>query len=89
MQHLIHLLKKNFDFVLIDTPPLLSGPDTTLLSPIADGVIMIIDTGRTTFSESKRAKAILEKSGANILGMVMNNYNNDFESYYQCSTITI
>jgi capsular exopolysaccharide synthesis family protein len=86
MQQLINLLKKNFDFVLIDTPPLLSGPDTTLLSAIADGVIMVIDTGRTTFSESKRAKAILEKSNANILGMVMNNYNSDYESYYKCST---
>jgi capsular exopolysaccharide synthesis family protein len=86
MQQLINLLKKNFDFVLIDTPPLLSGPDTTLLSSIADGVIMVIDTGRTTFSESKRAKAILEKSNANILGMVMNNYNSDYESYYKCST---
>ncbi len=86
MLQLINLLKKNFDFVLIDTPPLLAGPDTTLLSSIADGVIMVIDTGRTTFSESKRAKAILEKSGANVLGMVMNNYNSDFESYYTCST---
>ena len=86
MQQLINMLKKNFDFVLIDTPPLLSGPDTTLLSSIADGVIMVVDTGRTTFSESKRAKAILEKSKANILGMVMNNYNSDFESYYKCPT---
>jgi capsular exopolysaccharide synthesis family protein len=89
MLQLINLLKKNFDFVLIDTPPLLSGPDTTLLSSIADGVIMVIDTGITTFSESRRAKAILEKSSANILGMVMNKYNSDYESYYKCSTNSI
>jgi capsular exopolysaccharide synthesis family protein len=83
MKELIDLLKKDFDFVLIDAPPLLSGPDTALLASITDGVVIVIDTGRTTSGESKRAKSILEKSNAKILGVVMNNYNSDYEGYYK------
>jgi len=82
MQELIESLKKNFDFVLVDAPALLSGPDSAILASMVDEVIIVLDAGRTTVEDGNRAKQILNMANAKILGTVMNNYYSDFDPYY-------
>lgn len=80
-----------FDFVLIDSPPVLSVNDPLLLAPLVDGVIVIINTGVVTEEEVKRAKERLEQGGGRILGVVMNGFDekihgpgfHPYHSYYE------
>jgi capsular exopolysaccharide synthesis family protein len=85
MKKLIDLLKKNFDFVLIDAPPILSSPDAALLASIADGTIIVVSAGTTGMEDGQKAKQILERAQANILGIVMNNYDRELRGYYSWS----
>lgn len=82
MHKLIASLKQDFEFVLLDAPALLAFPDSELLASVVDTVVMILDAEKTSIEDSKRAKQTLEKTGARILGMVMNNYDSTFASYY-------
>jgi capsular exopolysaccharide synthesis family protein len=85
MKRLIHLLKKHFDFVFIDAPCLLSGPDAALLATITDGTIIVVNAGTTGKEDGQRAQQILKRAQANILGIVMNNHDKELKSYYTWS----
>jgi capsular exopolysaccharide synthesis family protein len=82
MRRLIRSLSQDFEFVLIDASALLTGSDSELLASAVDAVVLVLDAEKTSIEDSKRAKQILEKTNARILGIVMNNYDNTFESYY-------
>lgn len=73
MDNLIKELRTQFDFVIIDTPPVLPVSDPSILAPKVDGVIMVYQVGRTARGALKRAKVQLTSTGAKILGVVLNN----------------
>ena len=83
MTTLVNSLKKDFDFILIDSPPLLAGPDSALLASIAEGTIIVLSAGRTSMEDAQRAKNILERVHAKILGLVLNHYTNGRTGYYR------
>ena len=61
------------DYVLIDAPPLLSVTDAALWASQVDGVVMLVNGGSTQKAEAQRAKGILERVQANLLGAVLLN----------------
>jgi polysaccharide biosynthesis transport protein len=65
-------VKKNFDFVLIDTPPLLAVSDPAVVAPRVDGVLLTVRITRKTRPAAERAKEILTAMGANVVGVVVN-----------------
>lgn len=69
----IDALKKEADFVLLDSPPLLSVPDTRVMLPAAFAVIFVADARSTTRSELLEARAQLEWFRAEVLGAVLLN----------------
>ncbi|MBI5299917.1 MAG: polysaccharide biosynthesis tyrosine autokinase [Deltaproteobacteria bacterium] len=73
MRALLQELRQHFDFVIIDTPPVLPVSDSTILAPQVDGVIMVYQVGKTARGALKRAKMQLLSTGANILGVILNN----------------
>jgi polysaccharide biosynthesis transport protein len=72
MKDVISELRGMFDFVIIDSPPVLFVSDPLAVSRQVDGVIMVIDAGRTSAPQAKKAIADLEQVGAPILGLVLN-----------------
>lgn len=72
MKLFLNKLKQKYDFVLIDTPPVLPVTDATVLSQIVDGVILVTRYGRTTYDSIIKAKENLERVNANLLGTVIN-----------------
>ncbi|NIM99451.1 MAG: polysaccharide biosynthesis tyrosine autokinase [candidate division Zixibacteria bacterium] len=82
MIELLRSLNNVFDFVLIDSPHLLAGPDSGLLASMAHGTIIVLSAGRTSLEDSRRAKQILERVHAKILGIVLNNYDDEAARYY-------
>jgi capsular exopolysaccharide synthesis family protein len=85
MERLITILQKDFDFVLIDSPPVLAGSDAALLASFADGTIFVVNAGSTKVADGRRAKQILERAHAKLLGIVMNNHDQSRGSYYTWS----
>jgi len=61
-----------FDFVIIDLPPVNRYADTAILAPKVDGVILVVEADRTPVAEAESAKKSLDRVGARIFGVVLN-----------------
>jgi succinoglycan biosynthesis transport protein ExoP len=80
---LLEELEKRFDRVIVDSPPLLSVADTTILANIADGVIDVIRAGSLNIELIVRGIKRLNEAKAKIIGVVLNNVDVKKEdSYY-------
>ncbi len=65
-------IKKDYDFVLIDTPPMLRCSDPSVVAPRVDGVILTIRLSKNSRPPAEQAKERLNILGANLLGVVVN-----------------
>ena len=65
-------LKQHFDYVLVDTPPVMPVTDAAVVSGKVDGTILIIASGEVSPSIAVEAKKRLEQAGAHMLGVVLN-----------------
>lgn len=72
MGEILQSLRMAADVVIIDTPPILAVSDAVVLAPRVDGVMIVLQAGRTRREHAKQARAILEKAKANIVGVVLN-----------------
>jgi Mrp family chromosome partitioning ATPase len=63
---------KNYDHVIIDTPPILSVSDSLALAREADGVVLVVRAGRTPKKALLRSRDLLLRMQARILGVVLN-----------------
>src|SRR5690606_25493989 len=66
-------VKKLYDIIIIDSPPLLSVTDAQILANKCDGAIMILNTGVIDKRAAKKAQMLLSASHTKILGVVLNN----------------
>lgn len=80
---LITALKNTFDYVIVDAAPVGQVVDCAVMAPALDGVIMVVDTTNNSYKLARRMKQQLEKSGAKILGVVLNRVDfKDKGGYY-------
>lgn len=61
-----------FDFVIIDLPPVNRYADAAILAPKVDGVILVVEADRTPVVDADSAKKGLDRVGARIFGVVLN-----------------
>jgi receptor protein-tyrosine kinase len=71
IKSVLHTLKREYDYVLIDTPPTLNLNDPSMLGSIADGIILVVRLGQTPRHMVEHAQNVLENLGGNILGMCL------------------
>jgi len=73
MQTLLHDLRERYDFVVIDSAPVLICADVRIISPLADGVVLVARSGIATPEAIGRTREILaEARGAPVLNVVLN-----------------
>jgi tyrosine-protein kinase Etk/Wzc len=76
-----------YDVILLDTPPLVSAADASILTMKTDGALLVYRAGKVARNILKRAKAQLEQVNANIIGVVLNGVKAeislDYDKYYQ------
>jgi polysaccharide biosynthesis transport protein len=72
MDRLIAELKRSFDFVLFDTPPVLAVSDALALGPMADAIVLIARAGHTPIPALKQAKQKLDAHKLKCLGVILN-----------------
>lgn len=65
-------LRAEFDYVLLDTPPMSSYPDAVLLGRLSDGVVLVVGSNSTRRESARVAKESLEAARVPILGAVLN-----------------
>lgn len=81
MKRFIEKLKENYDYILIDAPPIVPVTDGTILASFLDRVVLVCASGQVEIDMAKRAKEALDKVGANILGTVLNKVAVDSKKY--------
>jgi receptor protein-tyrosine kinase len=65
-------LRKSFDFVIIDAPPLAHYAEATALGKLSDGVVLVLEAGSTRRRAASKAVENLRASGVEILAVVLN-----------------
>lgn len=65
-------MRDHYDYVVVDTPPLLAVTDPSVVAPQVDGVILTLRSTKKGRVEAERAKEILDSLGVNIFGIVLN-----------------
>ena len=71
-----------FDWVIIDSPPVLPVTDAVLLSPLVAGVVFVVRSEMTRRPQAARALEMLTASGARLLGAVLNRVDLKRNRYY-------
>ncbi len=67
--------RERFDMVIIDTPPMLLMPDARVLGRMADGVVLVVRSSRTTRDRALAACYRLSEDKINVLGVILNDWN--------------
>jgi receptor protein-tyrosine kinase len=81
MKELISQLLSHFTYLIFDTPPINAVTDAAILAAYADGTILVVEHGRTTFPALRHAKQLLDRVGARTIGVVMNKVRASGSSY--------
>jgi polysaccharide biosynthesis transport protein len=71
-KELLDAIREEYDFVLVDTPPLLAVTDPCVVAPRVDGIFLVIRLSRQGRPNAERARTILAGLGVNVLGVVVN-----------------
>ena len=85
MRRLMTTLRANFNYIIVDSPPVLHFADGTLISQMVDGVLLVVNSGKTSREVVRQSQQMLQDVGANVVGVVLNNVKTlsyDY-SYYQ------
>ncbi|MDP8260314.1 MAG: polysaccharide biosynthesis tyrosine autokinase [Candidatus Gygaella obscura] len=75
LKEFIDFTKQKYDFVLFDTAPISVVADATILSRFIDGVVIVVESGKTNRNVLPRISQSLEKAKARIIGVVLNSVN--------------
>ena len=83
MRDLLTSLEPDFDYMIIDTPPVLSVTDAVLLSKLADSTLLVIRAGVTSKAALRRVYDVLAQVDAHIMGVILNAADlNEPDRYY-------
>jgi capsular exopolysaccharide synthesis family protein len=86
MRELIQDVKRRYDWVFFDSPPIMGVSDASILASEVDMVLQVIQYRRYPQPMTIRAKQMIEKVGGNLLGIVLNNISMAAdENYYYYS----
>ncbi|QPW12557.1 polysaccharide biosynthesis tyrosine autokinase [Mammaliicoccus sciuri] len=75
-------LNNEYDFIIIDTPPVNTVTDAQLFAEIAKYVVYVVDVQKNDRNAVLKGKELIEKAGAKILGVVLNKAPEDKSSSY-------
>jgi protein-tyrosine kinase len=80
MRHLLDEAKESFDWVIIDTPPLMLLPDAHLLASLVDGAVLVVKARSTAHEMVKRTADIIGRN--RVLGVVLNQVDESEQTSY-------
>lgn len=72
MDWLLNEVRLKYDYIIIDTPPILAVTDAQILAQKCDGVVLVVSSRQTTKENAIKAKDLLLQTGGTLLGVVLN-----------------
>ncbi len=75
MKEFVDSCAKQYDYVIIDTPPINTVADAQIISAYVDGVLLVAKSGSTTADELNAAVDAIERTDGNLCGVVLNDLN--------------
>ncbi|HKX30248.1 MAG TPA: hypothetical protein VJ302_21340 [Blastocatellia bacterium] len=72
LQSCVKTMSQAFVYVLLDCQPLGAASDALMVAPLVDGVVLVIEAGRTTKAQINRALRMIEMSRGKVLGFILN-----------------
>ncbi len=81
-EELLTKLKEEYDYVLVDTPPLGVVIDGAIIAKKVDGAVIVIEANAISHRFVRGVKEQLEKAGCKVLGAVLNKVDFEKNSYY-------
>ena len=79
-------IQKEFDIVIMDTPPVLAVTDAQIIANYCDGTVLVVSSGNTEIDNAQKAKEVLSNTSTKLLGAVLNqkkvNKENQYYYYY-------
>jgi len=69
---LIAELKRDFTFIVLDTPAIMEASAAVRLCSMADGVVLVVEAEDTRWQVAQEAREALKRANANVLGVVLN-----------------
>ncbi len=82
LRELVKVLRRDFDKVIIDTPPVLNIADGMILAPLADGVVLVINSEKTEKRIIRKINEQFQQIGEKVIGGIINYYDTSKHSYY-------
>lgn len=77
VDRVIAALKEQAEMILFDVPPIIAVTDAAVLGAKVDGVLLVINAGKTRRDHAQRAKELLEKAKVRIVGVALTNAPRD------------
>jgi len=81
MNGLITMLRSKFDYVIFDSPPIISVTDAGIIGAQTDGVIMVIKANKTQRGVVKHGESLLSQAHAKLLGYILTNIQYHIPAY--------
>jgi len=72
MAKMLEVLRKDFDYILIDTPPVNIVSDALPITKISEGVLLVVRQNQTSYADVENAIKNFELVGSNLLGFILN-----------------
>lgn len=82
MGRVLEELQNIYDLVIFDTPPALTVADASILAPKVNGCVLVVEAGKTRQPALKQASMVMTKTGATMLGVVLNQLKLNRSGYY-------
>ena len=82
MTSIMEELKKKYEMIILDTPPVIGLTDTLIMSRLVDNVLIIARARKTTLEALENTKESLQKVNANIAGVILNRVDRKNNKYY-------
>ena len=82
MQKLIEICREEYDYVIVDCPPINLVVDAAIVAPLCDGIVMVVSSGNVPYRLAQGALDQLQATGCPVLGAVLNMVDQKNEKYY-------
>ena len=85
MESFLEKLKSEYDYIVIDSPPVIAVTDSEILSSMVDGTILVVSANNTEMELMEKAVQLINHDRSSFLGVVLNNftYRSGYGSYYK------
>ncbi|MBI1937735.1 MAG: polysaccharide biosynthesis tyrosine autokinase [Ignavibacteriales bacterium] len=85
MEAFLEKLKDQFDYIIIDSPPLIAVTDAEILAQVVDGTVLVVSANETEMDLLEKSVEILNRDKSAFLGVLLNNFNyrSGYSSYYK------